>query len=176
MGSISNFSRLSRGKPSSYSIQDIVAQTESLNMTNALGSENVFLIKKLKEYDINPTTIRPILKTISNLGEGESYQKYVRGYYSTPYISSYSKTDFRIYDNPIFTKISSAGENNNKIDKLEKDNDEVLGLPKNLHDIKKSLSKSSTDTDILSDYIKHKYSNMEFWRKGSLMKVRGKDF
>jgi hypothetical protein len=95
MGSISNFSRLTRGNPSSYSMEDIVAQTESLNMTEALGTENVFLIKKLKEYDINPTTIRPILKAISNLGEGESYQKYVRGYYSTPYISSYSKTDFR---------------------------------------------------------------------------------
>ena len=116
MGSISNFSRLTRGKPNLYSMEDIVAQTESLNMTEALGTENVFLIKKLKEYDINPTTIRPILKAISNLGEGESYQKYIRGYYSTPYITSYSNTDFRIYDNPIFTKLSSAGENNNKIE------------------------------------------------------------
>jgi sulfotransferase len=64
----------------------------------------------------------------------------------------------------------------NNIKKVESDNDEVLGLPKNLHDIRKSLSKSSTSTGILSDYIKHKYSNMEFWRDCSLMKVRGKDF
>lgn len=64
----------------------------------------------------------------------------------------------------------------NNIKKVESDNDEVLGLPKNLHDIRRSLSKSSTSTDILSDYIKHKYSNMEFWRDNSLMKVRGKDF
>jgi hypothetical protein len=62
------------------------------------------------------------------------------------------------------------------IKKVESDNDAVLGLPKDLHDIRKSLSKSKTSTDILSDYIKHKYSNMEFWRDGSLMKVRGKDF
>lgn len=62
------------------------------------------------------------------------------------------------------------------IKKVESDNDTVLGLPKDLHDIRKSLSKSTTSTDILSDYIKHKYSNMEFWRKDSLMKVRGKDF
>jgi sulfotransferase len=64
----------------------------------------------------------------------------------------------------------------NKIEKLESDDDAKLGLPKDLHDIRKSLSKSKTSTDILSDYIKHKYSNMEFWRDGSLMKVRGKDF
>jgi sulfotransferase len=64
----------------------------------------------------------------------------------------------------------------NNIEKIESDNDVVLGLPENLHDVRKSLSKSSTSTGILSDYIKHKYSNMEFWRDGSLMKVRGKDF
>jgi sulfotransferase len=64
----------------------------------------------------------------------------------------------------------------NKIKKVESDNDMAVGLPKNLHDIRKSISRSSTSTDILSDYIKHKYSNMEFWRENSLMKVRGKDF
>jgi sulfotransferase len=63
-----------------------------------------------------------------------------------------------------------------KIKKVELDNDIDLGLPKNLHNVRGSLSKSSTSIDILSDYIKHKYSNMEFWREGSLMKVRGKDF
>lgn len=64
----------------------------------------------------------------------------------------------------------------NNIEKVESDNDMVLGLPENLHDVRKSLSNSSTSTGILSDYIKHKYSNMEFWRDCSLMKVRGKDF
>lgn len=75
-----------------------------------------------------------------------------------------------------FLEMPDYKHNLKKIEKIESDNDEVLGLPKNLHDIRKSLSKSSTSTDILSDYIKHKYSNMEFWRKNSLMKVRGKDF
>jgi sulfotransferase len=58
--------------------------------------------------------------------------------------------------------------------KAEEDNDEAVGLPKTLHDVRRSLSESTTNTDILSDYIKHKYSNMEFWRENSLMKVRGK--
>jgi sulfotransferase len=88
-------------------------------------------------------------------------------------ISKPEETMNGIYE---FLEMPHYSHNFKKIEKLEKDNDEILGLPKNLHDIKKSLSKSSTDTDILSDYIKHKYSNMEFWRKDSLMKVRGKDF
>jgi hypothetical protein len=119
MGSISNFSRINRGKYKSYSIQDIVAQEESTNMLNALGTENVFLIKKLKEYLINSQTIIPILKTISNQGEGESYQKFIRGYYSTPYITSYTNNDYKIFDNTIFTKLISAGQNDLKIENLK---------------------------------------------------------
>jgi sulfotransferase len=75
-----------------------------------------------------------------------------------------------------FLEIPQYKHDFQNIEKLESDNDLVLGLPINLHDIRKSISKSSTSTDILSDYIKHKYSNMEFWREGSLLKVRGKDF
>jgi sulfotransferase len=83
------------------------------------------------------------------------------------------ETMFGIYK---FLELPDYKHNFNKIEKVESDDDAKLGLPSNLHDIRKSLSKSKTSTDILSDYIKHKYSNMEFWREGSLMKVRGKDF
>lgn len=75
-----------------------------------------------------------------------------------------------------FLELPNYEHNFSNIKKVELDNDVDLGYPENLHSIKKSLSKSKTSTDILSDYIKHKYSNMEFWREGSLMKVRGKDF
>jgi sulfotransferase len=83
------------------------------------------------------------------------------------------KTMSGIYD---FLDMPHYEHNFKKIQKLEKDNDEVLGLPKDLHDIRESISNSCTSTDILSDYIKHKYSNMEFWREGSTMKIRGRDF
>ena len=79
----------------------------------------------------------------------------------------------KIYD---FLEMPGYEHNFSKIEKVEKDNDEILGLPKDLHNIRKSLSNSSTSIDILSDYIKHKYSNMEFWRDGSTMKIRGRDF
>jgi sulfotransferase len=78
-----------------------------------------------------------------------------------------------IYD---FLEMPHYEHNFSKIEKVEQDNDEAVGLPKDLHEIRKSLSQSSTSIDILSDYIRHKYSNMEFWRDNSLMKVRGKDF
>jgi sulfotransferase len=75
-----------------------------------------------------------------------------------------------------FLELPEYKHNFKKIEKVEVDDDESIGLPKDLHEVRKSLSNSTTSTDILSDYIKHKYSNMEFWRKDSLMKVKGKDF
>jgi sulfotransferase len=75
-----------------------------------------------------------------------------------------------------FLELPNYEHNFSNIKKVELDNDVDLGYPENLHGVRKFLSKSKTSTDILSDYIKHKYSNMEFWREGSLMKVRGKDF
>jgi len=75
-----------------------------------------------------------------------------------------------------FLELPEYEHNFNNIERVEVDNSEAVGLPKNIHDVRKSLSKSTTSSDILSDYIKHKYSNMEFWRKDSLIKVRGKDF
>lgn len=88
-------------------------------------------------------------------------------------VFSPNDTMAKIYD---FLEMPHYEHNFNKIEKIEKDDDEAIGLPKDLHDVRKSLSKSSTNVDILSDYIKHKYSNMEFWRNDSLMKVRGRDF
>jgi sulfotransferase len=75
-----------------------------------------------------------------------------------------------------FLELPEYQHNFEAIEKVEIDNDEAVGLPKNLHEVRKSISKSTTNTDILSDYIKHKYSNMEFWRDNALMKVKGKDF
>ena len=75
-----------------------------------------------------------------------------------------------------FLELPEYEHNFKKIEKVEVDDDEAAGLPKNLHEIRKSISKSTTNTDILSDYIKHKYANMEFWRKDSLMKIKGRDF
>ena len=83
------------------------------------------------------------------------------------------KTMAKIYD---FLEMPYYEHNFNKIEKVEIDDDEAARLPKDLHKIRKSLSQSSTDINILSDYIKHKYSNMEFWRENSSMKIRGKDF
>jgi sulfotransferase len=60
------------------------------------------------------------------------------------------------------------------INKIENDIDEPLGFPKNMHEVKKEITVSQTNAkEVLSPYIYHKYSGMDFWREGSLLKMRG---
>ena len=88
-------------------------------------------------------------------------------------VSNPDETMSKIYE---FLDMPYYKHDFNNIKKIEKDNDEILGFPSNFHNVRKSISESSTNSDILSEYIKHKYSKMEFWRENSTMKVRGKDF
>jgi sulfotransferase len=62
-----------------------------------------------------------------------------------------------------FLKLPSYKHNFDNVVKLEKDNDEVVGLPTNLHDIRPQLSKvSKKPKDILSDYVIKKYSSIGY--------------
>jgi sulfotransferase len=73
-------------------------------------------------------------------------------------VNTPQETMNKIYD---FLEIPSYKHNFNKIKKLEKDNDEALGQPANLHEIRPKLSKvSKKPEDVLSDYVLNKYSNI----------------
>ena len=60
-----------------------------------------------------------------------------------------------------FLKLPSYKHNFDNVVKLEKDNDEALGQPANLHEIRPKLSKvSKKPEDVLSDYVLNKYGNI----------------
>lgn len=65
-----------------------------------------------------------------------------------------------------FIGVESFKHDFNKIIKLETDDDAVLGMPADLHNVRPQLKKvSPKPEDVLSDYVLNKYSNMEFWKK-----------
>jgi hypothetical protein len=75
-------------------------------------------------------------------------------------INTPQNTMDKIYD---FLELPNYKHNFNKIKKLEKDNDEALGHPSNLHEIRPQLKKISKDPkEILSEYIISKYSNIGY--------------
>lgn len=60
-----------------------------------------------------------------------------------------------------FLELPTHKHNFNKIKKLEKDNDEVLGHPTNIHEVRPQLKKISKDPkEVLSEYVINKYSNI----------------
>ena len=131
LGFVVNYSRLSRGNSNSSSIYSLISDAENKNLVNALNKTNVFLIKKIKEYGINSSNILGTLRQISNSGEGESWQKFIRGYYSTPYISDFTKNDFSIEDNPIFITLNDANQSSEKLDEETKLVDYINGSSTN---------------------------------------------
>jgi hypothetical protein len=68
-------------------IGGILSESEKTNILDSLSNDNPFIIKKLKELNINATNFVEILKSISNQGSGESYQNFIRGIFNTKYIN-----------------------------------------------------------------------------------------
>lgn len=62
-----------------------------------------------------------------------------------------------------FLEIEPYQHNFNNIEKLEEDRDSLVGMPKDMHKIRKELSKTSLPVErVLSEYIINKYSGITF--------------
>jgi len=73
-------------------------------------------------------------------------------------INEPDKTMNQIYD---FLELPNYKHDFNNILKLEADDDEAIGLPANMHEIRPQLKKISKDPrEILSEYVINKYSNI----------------
>ena len=95
------YSKLNRDSVKQYNVQTYVSESETTNLVTALGEDNPFLIQKIKEYNINSAIYGAFLKHISNSGEGQSWQKFIRGEFNTPYIKNDVDTSFYFYKNSI---------------------------------------------------------------------------
>ncbi len=95
------YTKMNRNSVKQYNINSFVSESESSDIVKALGNDNPFLIKKLKEYDINAQNYQTFLKQISNQGEGPSYQNFIRKEYNTSYIKNDVNVPFFLYKGSI---------------------------------------------------------------------------
>lgn len=84
----SYFTRLNRKSGYDFEVYSVQSEVEKENIVKALGDDNPFLVKKLKEFNINSDNFLAFLRHISNQGEGESWQRFIRGEFTTPYIKN----------------------------------------------------------------------------------------
>jgi hypothetical protein len=73
------YSKLGRQTSYQLGIYNVEAENEAINIIESLGGDNPFLSKILKEYLIDQNNFIPFLRHISNQGQGESWQRYIRG-------------------------------------------------------------------------------------------------
>lgn len=82
------YSKLNRPDGYALSVYNVVAENEAINILESLGSTNPYLSKILKEYLIDQNNFEVFLRHISNEGQGESWQEFIRGIFVTPYIKN----------------------------------------------------------------------------------------
>ena len=104
------YQRFNRGdfmKAQGYSC---VGDAEFLNLQQSLAGGSPYLTQKLKQYNLSSTIYVPFLANISNNGIGESWQKFIRGIFNTPYLQnrvsdSFVIESFESFDSSVITKV-----------------------------------------------------------------------
>ena len=84
----SYYSRFNRMSGYNLSIYQAEGDDEAVNILKSLGQDNPYLSKTIKEYLLDGTNYLPFLRHISNQGQGESWQGFIRGEFVTPYIKN----------------------------------------------------------------------------------------
>ena len=88
---------MSRDGAKLYNLSSYIAESELLNIIQGLGSNSPLLTSKLKNYNLNSTNYLGFLRHISNTGQGEAWQNFIRGYFNTPYIKNDINTTSELF-------------------------------------------------------------------------------
>lgn len=158
------------------SIIDILASLVSIyKETDALEQEmihsnwtykhNLSLIDNKCDFLMRPGTgIDVLLSSLSELQISNNFSNIHIVEYED-LINNPTETMENIYS---FLEIENYNHDFNNIVDIEinsVESDALIGLPKDLHKVEKSLKLSKINPhDILSEYVINKYSNLEFWR------------
>ena len=101
------YSRFNRKSGYNLSIYEVEGDAEAVNVLQSLGVDNPFLAKKLKEYLLDSNNYVPFLRHISNEGQGESWQTFVRGEFVTPYLRNDANNPNVLFNGAIFQSLES---------------------------------------------------------------------
>jgi len=93
----SYYSKFNRSSIPPNNIQTYVIESETDNLLEALGTDNPFLSKKLKEFNLDSQNYLSNLKTMSNSGEGQLWNNFIRGIINTPYIKNDTTVPYGLF-------------------------------------------------------------------------------
>ena len=140
------YSRFNRKSGYKLSVYEVEGDSEAVNILQSLGVDNPFLAKKIKEYLLDSNNYVPFLRHISNGGQGESWQRFVRGEFVTPYLRGDAAAPNALYNGAIFTSLVSQ-----PLVSLSNQNN-ILNITKYLSDSTLSNEFDFVDTYPLTDF------------------------
>ena len=108
------YSKFNRESGYKFSVYAIEAENEALNILESLSSSSPYLSKVLKEYLIDENNFEIFLRHISNEGQGENWQDFIRGIFVTPYIKNQIENSNRLYNIDILQNTKSQPDINLK--------------------------------------------------------------
>ena len=165
------------------SIEDALASYININMKNLLAEVNRYAPFTLEYREANDVIADHIMMPNGDfdkslLSLSSAFLKENNGiFHIVEYddlINNTQEVMNKIYD---FIEVDRYTNDLNNIVKIESDNDTAVGLPENMHEVRKEISASRICADdILSRYAIDKYSRMNFWRNNSSIKIKGRDF
>ena len=95
------YSKFNRKSIKDNNVQQYVGESETTDILKAISDDNPFISQKLKEYNINASIYGGFLRHISNQGEGQSWQNFIRGIINTPYLKNDTDVSFFMYKGSI---------------------------------------------------------------------------
>jgi len=152
----SNYTKLFRKSSYRDEVYNVISNFEYNNLKETVvGSPD--LINEFKNFAFSYENYLKRMQSISNNGQGINWNLFARGEFTTPYMKSYIKNDYGIYDLDYLDDATTVEANVEDIDKLEnylKSNysDELTftdGYPfNNLNWVQKNLSAGSNISNI----------------------------
>ena len=127
----SYYSKFNRTSGYDLSIYEAEGDDEAVNVIKSLGVDNPFLTKKIKEYLLDSNNYLPFLRHISNQGQGDSWQTFIKGTFVTPYIRNDVENPNVVYNSDILSSTKSQPNVS-------------LSNPRNLTNLEKYLTSSSS--------------------------------
>jgi hypothetical protein len=127
----SYYSKFNRMSGYDLSIYEAEADDEAVNVIKSLGADNPFLSKKIKEYLLDSNNYLPFLRHISNQGQGDSWQTFIKGNFVTPYIRNDVENPNVAYNSDILSSTKSQPNVS-------------LSKPRNLTNLEKYFTSSSS--------------------------------
>jgi sulfotransferase len=133
-----------------------IKESKDLNMTN-LEDENENVADFIIYYN---EMFRSSFNSIDNCLNEKNYKNILLVEYDD-IIKNPKKTMENIYN---FLNIDLYRHDFNNINKLEIDNDVIAGDPKNMHDVRKKISKDTNPKSVFSKKAIERYDKMNIWR------------